>query len=86
MALAGALDDWAAIRRGAKRRRRRGELSQAARVADPDPWRTDLRNALDEPDKAARRAALAGLGKERELRRPRPDQPATARDRFDRRR
>ena len=52
--LAGALDDWAAIRRF-----RRGnapgaaQLSEAARIADPDPWRIELRTALDQADKAA---------------------------------
>ena len=58
-ALAVALDDWAAVRRrnrgdpaGAKR------LSDAARVADPDPWRRDLRAALDQTDSSARLTAL----------------------------
>ena len=64
LALAAALDDWAAIRRrmlddaaGAAR------LSEAARAADPDPWRTELRTALDQPDKAARLIALQSLAK-----------------------
>ena len=38
-------------------------LSQAAQIADPDPWRTDLRNALDEPDKAARLTRLQAVEK-----------------------
>ena len=63
-ALAGALDDWAAIRRD-KRKDAAGaaSLSQAAQIADPDPWRTDLRNALDEPDKAARLTRLQAVEK-----------------------
>jgi superkiller protein 3 len=60
-----ALDDWASIRRS-KRKDAAGaaSLSQAARVADPDPWRTDLRNALDQADKAAQRTVLQALAKE----------------------
>jgi serine/threonine-protein kinase len=62
LALATALDDWAAVRRirrkdAAEARR----LSEAARAADPDPWRGDLRAALDRPDKAERLAALKAL-------------------------
>ncbi len=50
LGLAGVLDDWWAIRRwkrdnyaGAQR------LLAAARVADPDPWRNELRTKLDDP-------------------------------------
>ncbi len=63
LALAGAIDDWARIRRkrfnfvGATR------LSESARVADPDPWRIELRNALDLRVKADTRAALQSLEK-----------------------
>jgi tetratricopeptide (TPR) repeat protein len=64
LALAAALDDWAAVRRdkrtdadGARR------LGAAARAADPDPWRCDLRDALDLPDKEARLAALRALAR-----------------------
>jgi len=48
------LDDWAAIRRG-KRSDAVGaaRLSEAARVADPDPWRAEVRTVLDRPDKTA---------------------------------
>jgi serine/threonine-protein kinase len=59
LALAATLDDWAAVRRS-----RRGDkagakqLSDAARSADPDPWRRDLRDALDQTDKSARLTAL----------------------------
>ena len=52
-ALAMTLDDWAAVRRdllkdaaGAKR------LAAAARSADPDPWRNQLRDALEIADRA----------------------------------
>ena len=51
-AAAAALDAWASARRywrsddaGAAR------LAEAARVADPDPWRCDLRDALELPDR-----------------------------------
>ncbi len=62
LAMAGALDDWAAIRRG-KRADAAGaaRLSEAARAADPNPWRTELRNALDQSDKAARLTSLRTL-------------------------
>jgi serine/threonine-protein kinase len=62
IAIAMALDDWAAVRRdlrfdgpGAKR------LETAARLADPDPWRNKLRDAGEISDKAARRAVLSVL-------------------------
>jgi hypothetical protein len=59
LALARAMDDWASV----SRRKRDGaagaaRLSAAARIADPDPWRNELRNALDQPDSVARLAAL----------------------------
>jgi serine/threonine-protein kinase len=64
-ALVSALDDWAAVRRG-----RRGDkagarrLSEIAGGADPDPWRTGLRTALNQPDRADRLTALKGLFRE----------------------
>jgi serine/threonine-protein kinase len=67
-ALVSALDDWAAVRRG-----RRGDragarrLSETASGADPDPWRTGLRTALNQPDRAARSTALKGLFREARL-------------------
>ncbi len=71
LALAAALDDWAAVRRdlrsdptGAAR------LAEAARVADPDPWRNDLRSAFEIADKPKRKQsleALAGTAKFDEL-------------------
>jgi serine/threonine protein kinase/tetratricopeptide (TPR) repeat protein len=62
--LTAALDDWAEIRRG-RRRNPEGAalLSRVAQLADPDPWRNDLRSALDQADKAARLKALQALAK-----------------------
>ena len=68
LAMAGAVDDWAAMRRG------RGadaaaaaRLSAAARVADSDLWRNKLRTTLDQPDKASRLAGLRALAKDAKL-------------------
>jgi tetratricopeptide (TPR) repeat protein len=62
LALAAALDDWAAVRRdkrkdaaGAKR------LTEAAQVADPDPWRQELRAGLEQRDRKTRLTALRAL-------------------------
>jgi tetratricopeptide (TPR) repeat protein len=64
LVLAVALDDWAAVRRrsrgdtiGAKR------LSDAARSADPDPWRGDLRASLEHPAPKARLTALQAVAR-----------------------
>ena len=64
MALATAVDDWAAIRRD-RRKDRAGAaaLSALAGAADPDPWRLGLRRALDLPEQAARLEALRRLAK-----------------------
>jgi serine/threonine-protein kinase len=64
LSLAAALDDWAATRRQ-NRRDSAGatQLSEAARVADPDPWRNELRKALDQSDKAARLTGLRALAR-----------------------
>jgi serine/threonine-protein kinase len=64
LALSAALDDWAATRRG-KMNDGAGaaRLSEASRVADPDPWRIELRKALDQSDKAARLTGLQALAK-----------------------
>jgi serine/threonine-protein kinase len=64
LSLAAALDDWAATRRE-KRKDSAGatQLSEAARVADHDPWRNQLRKALDQSDKAARLAGLRSLAR-----------------------
>ena len=62
VALAAALDDWAALRRDRKRDRAGAAgLTALARAADPDPWRNGLRGALDRPGRAARLAALRKL-------------------------
>ena len=63
-ALAAALDDWASVRRG-KRSDVVGSarVSEAARVADPDPWRVELRTVLDRPDQAARLDGLRALAR-----------------------
>ena len=68
LALAGALDDWGEIRR-VRRADAAGSarLSEAALAADPDPWRTELRNALNQNDSAAARCS-AGTGKKSEVR------------------
>jgi serine/threonine-protein kinase len=64
VALAAALDDWAANRRdrrkdpaGAKR------LSAAAQHADPDAWRGKLRDAVDQSDRVTRLTALREVAK-----------------------
>jgi serine/threonine-protein kinase len=68
LALAAALDDWAAVRRDQRKDRGGAKrLSEAAQVADPDPWRRELRTTLDEPDKAKRLAALRALAKNAQL-------------------
>jgi tetratricopeptide (TPR) repeat protein len=62
VALAAAIDDWAAVRRDRKRDGAGAEaLSAVARAADPDPWRSGLRDALDRPDHEARRSELKKL-------------------------
>ncbi len=64
LGLAAALDDWASVRRSLRRYTAGAErLSEAAQIVDPDPWRNDLRAALDQPDKETRLAALRALAK-----------------------
>jgi Flp pilus assembly protein TadD len=64
LALAAALDDWAASsRRKRKDMNGSARLAEAARVADPDPWRSELRRVLDESDAPARLAGLQALAK-----------------------
>jgi tetratricopeptide (TPR) repeat protein len=64
LGLAAALDDWAGFRR-VQRQDEAGaaRLSATARIADPDPSRNELRTALDQPEKAVRKAALEALAK-----------------------
>jgi hypothetical protein len=75
LALAAVLDDWAAVRRDKRKDAEAARrLSAAARLADPDPWRCDLRDALDLPEPKARLAALRA-GEGRAVRGTRADQP-----------
>jgi tetratricopeptide (TPR) repeat protein len=55
VALAAALDDWAAVRRDNRRDRAGAQrLAEVARTADPDPWRGGLREALDASEREQR--------------------------------
>jgi tetratricopeptide (TPR) repeat protein len=64
VALAAALDDWAAVRRNDRRDRAGAQrLAKAARAADPDPWRGGLRDALDSSKGEQRLDALRGLAR-----------------------
>jgi tetratricopeptide (TPR) repeat protein len=62
VAAAAALDDWALVRREDRPKESRWRRPvEAARVADPDPFRDRVRAALLEPDDAAREVALRKL-------------------------
>jgi serine/threonine-protein kinase len=62
VALAAAIDEWAAVRRSSKKDRAGAmALTALARAADPKAWRCGLRDALDLPDRTARIAALRKL-------------------------
>jgi serine/threonine-protein kinase len=62
LAAASALDDWALVRRSEKPKDARWRRPlEAARVADPDPFRDRVRAALLDLDEAAREAALQAL-------------------------
>jgi serine/threonine-protein kinase len=64
VALAAALDDWAALRRNERRDRAGAQrLVEAARIADADPWRGRLRAALDASKGEKRLDALRGLAR-----------------------
>jgi serine/threonine-protein kinase len=63
LALAGALDDWAMRRRNNQGAAGATRLSAAARIADPDPWRNELRSTLDQSNKEARLTALQALAR-----------------------
>jgi len=64
VALAAALDHWAVVRRG-----RRGDqtgarrLTEAARLADPDPWRNRLREVLQSSASPERLSNMKNLAK-----------------------
>src|SRR5262249_8866101 len=61
-ALIAALGTWAAVGGGGRRDRAGARrLAAAARLADPDPWRHRLREALDRPAGNDRLAALREL-------------------------
>jgi serine/threonine protein kinase/Flp pilus assembly protein TadD len=66
LALAAALDDWAAQRRRARPKDMDGwkRLVATARVADPEPTRDRLRQLWSEPDREAEREPLLQLAKE----------------------
>jgi serine/threonine-protein kinase len=66
-ALVAALDDWAVVRQGRDPQRPNWtRLIAAARAADPDPQRNDLRAALFEKDAAQRLGRLRPLAKQAE--------------------
>ena len=62
VAAAAALDDWALVRRSDRPKDPRWRRPlEAARAADPDPFRDRVRAALLDADEAAREAALRAL-------------------------
>jgi serine/threonine-protein kinase len=62
VAFAAALDDWAAVTRGAGGDKAAGQrLTEAARLSDPDPWRNRLRQVLDAPANPQRLSNLKDL-------------------------
>ena len=64
-AAAAALDNWAATRRKWRPDpAAAARLARAARAADPDPWRCQLRDALDLLDRQERRARLRRLAED----------------------
>jgi serine/threonine-protein kinase len=67
--LAAALDDWASRRREAKAKDQAAwrRLISAARVADPDPRRGELRGLWEQPDRKAQAEALRTLAKEADV-------------------
>ena len=62
LAMAAAIDDWAALRCEHGGREPAARLIAAARTADPDPWRGRLRSALMQP-RESRLAALRGVAR-----------------------
>ena len=65
LAMSGALDYWAAIRRGRQANAAgAARLWEAVNIADPDPWRIKLRAARAQSDKSARSTAFQALAQE----------------------
>jgi serine/threonine-protein kinase len=63
-ALAAALDDWAAVRRGiSDRKSGAARLTEVARLVDPDPWRDRLRTLIAEPRARERLTRLQELAR-----------------------
>ena len=83
-AAAAALDDWASIRRTSAGDAAR--LIEAARAADPDPWRNALRAALVAAREGAPPGRVAAAKRHRPARRAGPGQPRPAGPRPGRRR
>jgi serine/threonine-protein kinase len=63
VALAAALDDWAAVRRARHDHAGALRLTEAARLADPDAWRNRLRELLQSSATPARSNSLKDLAK-----------------------
>jgi len=64
LALAAALDDWAAVRRGRPGKQADARrLTEAARLADPDPWRNRLRELLQTSSSPERLTSVKDLAK-----------------------
>lgn len=62
--LAATLDAWAEIRQGmGPNNPAAAQLREVARIADPDPWRNELRAAVEQSDEEARRTRLQTLAK-----------------------
>jgi serine/threonine-protein kinase len=64
VALAATLDDWSAVRLYVRKDKAGGQrLSDAASLADPDPWRNRLRQVLHTPSSPDRLAWLNELAR-----------------------
>ncbi len=64
VALAAALDDWAAVRRHSRRDRTGARrLAEIARLVDPDPWRNRLREVLQLTENQERLKDLEDLAR-----------------------
>jgi serine/threonine-protein kinase len=66
--LAAALDDWASVRRGRLRDEAgASQLTQIARVADPDSWRIQFRDALGVHEGPRRLDTIRALARSAEI-------------------